>query len=54
MKKLLACISVLAVVLSVTACSNTWHGVKQDTKNAGKATGRGIERAGEKLQEISK
>lgn len=53
MKKFTAFLS-LALVLGLTGCSNTWWGVKQDTKRAGQATGEGIEKAGEKLQDASK
>ena len=45
---------VLALAFVLGGCSNTWSGVKQDTKNAGQATGKGIEKTGEKIQEISK
>jgi len=53
MKKTVAFIS-LALAFALTGCGNTWSGVKQDTKRAGQATGQGIEKAGEKIQEISK
>ena len=54
----------LALSLTLAGC-NTWQGVKQDAKEAGQATGRGIEKAGqaagrgvekagEKIQDISK
>jgi predicted small secreted protein len=50
--KTVAC--TFAVVLSLSflvGCGNTWTGVKQDTKEAAQATGRVIEKAGEKIQE---
>ena len=53
MKKIAVFIS-LALAFALTGCGNTWSGVKQDTKRAGQATGHGIEKAGEKIQEISK
>ena len=40
--------------LALSGCGNTWYGVKEDTKRAGQATGQGIEKAGEKIQEIAK
>lgn len=52
MKRFAAILSVFALAFSLTAC-NTWSGVKQDAKEAGQATGRGLEKAGEKLQNAS-
>jgi predicted small secreted protein len=52
MKRFAAILGMLAVAFSLSAC-NTWSGVKQDAKEAGQATGRGLEKAGEKVQEIS-
>ncbi len=52
MKRFAAILGMFAMVFSLSAC-NTWSGVKQDAKEAGQATGRGIEKAGEKIQEIS-
>ena len=52
MKRFTAILGMFAMVFSLSAC-NTWSGVKQDAKEAGQATGRGIEKAGEKIQEIS-
>ncbi|GAB1385679.1 hypothetical protein MASR1M59_08270 [Melaminivora sp.] len=43
----------LCSLLALSGC-NTWTGVKQDAKQAGQATGKGIERAGEKIQDIAK
>jgi predicted small secreted protein len=42
-----------ALSLTLTAC-NTWSGVKQDAKEAGQAAGKGIEKAGEKIQDVAK
>lgn len=52
MKRFAAILGVFALAFSLTAC-NTWSGVKQDAKEAGQATGQGLEKAGEKLQEAS-
>ena len=43
--------ALLASLVAVSGCSNTWYGVKQDTKEAAQATGRVIEKTGEKIQE---
>ena len=63
MKKTTAFIA-LALAALLAGC-NTWTGVKQDAKDvgeatgrgiekAGEATGKGIEKAGEKIRDISK
>lgn len=52
MKKTTALLA-LALAFVLTGC-NTWTGVKQDAKDAGQATGKGIEKAGEKIRDISK
>ena len=36
--------------LGLSACGDTWSGVKQDTKENTAAVGRGMENAGEKVQ----
>jgi predicted small secreted protein len=51
MKKFLALIATSALLL-LSGC-NTWSGVKQDAKEAGTAAGKGIEKAGEKIRDIS-
>ena len=43
--------ALFAAAVTLTGCSNTWYGVKQDTKEAAQATGRVIEKTGEKIQE---
>jgi predicted small secreted protein len=53
MKSLMSLVAVLALTLSVSAC-NTWSGVKEDAKGVGQAAGSGIEKAGEKIKEVSK
>ena len=54
MNKSLFAVIALALGLALGACSNTWSGVKQDTKKAGQATGQAIEKTGQKIEEISK
>ncbi|MDP1685944.1 entericidin EcnAB [Hydrogenophaga sp.] len=52
--KTFACIvTALTLSLSIAGC-NTWSGVKQDAKQAGQAAGKGVEKAGEKIQEVAK
>ena len=52
MKKLFTLL-IATLSLSLVGC-NTWSGVKQDAKEVGSAAGRGIEKAGEKIQDIAK
>jgi predicted small secreted protein len=40
--------------LSASACRNTYNGVKADTKNAVHKTGHGVERTGEKMENVGK
>ena len=54
MQKFFTPIALAALVLALSGCGNTRYGVKEDTKRAGQATGQGIEKAGEKIQEIAK
>ncbi|MBS0466654.1 MAG: entericidin EcnAB [Proteobacteria bacterium] len=49
----IAAFTVMALSLVLAGC-NTWSGVKEDAKEAGQATGKGIEKAGEKIRDISK
>jgi predicted small secreted protein len=52
--KTIACIfAALTLSLSLGGC-NTWSGVKQDAKQAGQAAGKGVEKAGEKIQDVAK
>ncbi len=39
------------LIFGVAACGQTWQGVKQDTRENTQAVGRGVERAGEKIQQ---
>lgn len=45
-------LSVLAglLTLGIAACSNTWEGAKEDTRENVKTTGQGMEKAGENIQ----
>ena len=52
--KSLSLVLAFAAALVLAGCSNTWSGVKQDTKNAGQATGQAIEKTGEKIKDVSK
>ena len=45
--------AIAAAALTLAAC-NTWSGVKQDAREAGQAAGKGIEKAGEKVQDVAK
>lgn len=44
----------LGIMIAMTACSETWRGAKQDTKDNVESVGRGVEKAGEKIQESVK
>lgn len=44
-------LALLAVAGFVTACGDTWQGMKQDTKDNVEATGKAMEDAGEKMEE---
>lgn len=43
-------VSAALLALAVGACSDTWHGAKEDTRDNVKATGQAIERAGETIE----
>lgn len=44
----------LGIGVALTACSQTWSGVQQDTRENVETVGRGVEKAGEKIQESVK
>jgi predicted small secreted protein len=44
----------LGIVLATSACSETWRGAKQDTKDNVESVGKGVEKAGEKIQDSVK
>lgn len=45
---------VLGCTFGLSACGDTWSGVKEDTKDNTAAVGRGMEKAGEKVQDATK
>jgi predicted small secreted protein len=49
-RRTLAIVSVVAFAASLSACGDTWRGVKQDTGENMKATGQAIEKGGEKVK----
>ncbi|MBX3609080.1 MAG: entericidin EcnAB [Hydrogenophaga sp.] len=53
MKRIPWFIAAAAVCAALAGC-NTWSGVKQDAKEVGQAAGKGIEKAGEKIQDVAK
>ena len=50
MKKIILTFYLLTML---TACSNTWEGVKQDSKSIGQSVGEVMEDVSEKLKEAS-
>jgi hypothetical protein len=46
----LAVVVALLLTVGAAACSETWEGAKEDTKENVKTTGEGIEKAGENIQ----
>ena len=38
------------LAFGAAACSNTWSGVKEDTKENVKSTGQGLEKAGSNIE----
>lgn len=43
----------LAMSLGLSACGDTWQGMKQDTRENTAATGRVMERTGERVQDAA-
>lgn len=43
----------LASPLLLAGCGDTWQGVKKDTKENVRAVGKGVEKAGEKIQDAA-
>lgn len=54
MKRIALCFTILATCLVLAACSSTWSGVKEDSKEIGHSVGKGLEKAGEKIKDITK
>ena len=49
-KTRLAVLAVSLLALATAACSETWEGAKEDTKQNVETTGQGIEKAGENIK----
>jgi predicted small secreted protein len=43
-------LALFGIVLGLAACSDTWRGLRQDTGENVEATGRAVERAGERVK----
>jgi len=43
--------ALLGLSMGLAACGDTWQGAKEDTKDNTAAVGRGMEHAGEKVQD---
>ena len=52
MKFVIRSLTVFALVV-LSACGNTWEGVKQDSSEAGKAIGEATESAGKAIKEAA-
>ena len=46
----LAVVAGLLLAFGAASCSETWEGVKEDTKENVKTTGEGIQKAGENIE----
>ena len=51
MTKIRLMLLAMMAVFGLAACGQTWQGVKEDTRENTHAVGRGVERAGEKIQQ---
>ena len=51
--QVLALLVLVGTSLALTACGDTWNGMKQDTSDNTAAVGRGMEKAGEKVQDTA-
>ena len=49
-RRLINALFILSITVAVGACGDTWSGVKKDTGENLKATGKAIEKAGEKVK----
>jgi predicted small secreted protein len=52
-RPLAALLMVLGMSLGLAACGDTWQGMKEDTSDNTAAVGRGMEKAGEKVQDTA-
>jgi len=46
-------IVIFFLLTMLAACSNTWEGVKQDSKSIGKSIGEAMKNVGEELKKTS-
>ncbi|GBD43274.1 hypothetical protein HRbin40_00743 [bacterium HR40] len=46
-------LAVLVFPLLLAACGDTWQGAKKDTRENVQAVGKGVEKAGEKIQQVT-
>ena len=51
MTKIRLMLLAMVAVIGLAACGDTLRGVKQDTRDNTEAVGRGVERAGENIQQ---
>jgi predicted small secreted protein len=49
----LALVLIMGATLGLSACGDTWSGLKEDTSDNTAAVGRGVEKAGEKVQDAA-
>ena len=49
----LALVAIMGVTLGLSACGDTWSGIKEDTSDNTAAVGRGVEKTGEKVQDAA-
>ncbi|QNT68131.1 hypothetical protein [Defluviicoccus vanus] len=43
-------LAIAATVLMIGACTSTWQGVKQDTRENTRAVGQGVQDVGKKIE----
>lgn len=48
-----AALLLLLAPLTLAGCGDTWQGLKKDTKENVEAVGKGVEKAGKKLQDVA-
>jgi predicted small secreted protein len=52
-RKLAALMLAVGMSLGLAACGDTWEGIKEDTSDNTAAVGRGMEKAGEKVEDAA-
>jgi len=50
MRRILASLLVLSFAIGLSACGDTWRGVKKDTGDNLQSTGNALEHAGDKVK----